>query len=114
VSLCADSQACFTFFALGWHRYVSFETIRVHRSMMMDWVSRWGVLAPLAYAAAYALMTAFSIPGGALATIVGGYLFGLWLGSAAAVIGATVGAVAVFLAARTALGDFLRARRTNG
>jgi uncharacterized membrane protein YdjX (TVP38/TMEM64 family) len=55
-------------------------------------------------------MTAFSIPGGALATIVGGYLFGLWLGVAASVVGATLGAMAVFLAARTALGELLRAK----
>ncbi len=42
--------------------------------------------------------------------VVGGYLFGLWLGAAASVIGATLGAIAVFLAARTALADFLRAK----
>ncbi len=100
--------ACF--FALGWHRYVSFETIRAHRGMLMDWVGHWGATAVLVYVAAYALMTAFSIPGGALATIVGGYLFGLWLGAAAAVVGATLGAIAVFLAARTALGEYLRAK----
>jgi uncharacterized membrane protein YdjX (TVP38/TMEM64 family) len=99
-----------TFIALGWHRHVSFEAIRMHRGMLMDWVDRWGMLAALAYGAGYAAMAAFSIPGGALATIAGGYLFGLWLGAAASVVGATLGAVAVFLAARTALGDFLRAK----
>ncbi len=105
--LCAGFAA---FFALGWHRYVSFESIRMYRGMLMDWVARWGAMAPLVYVIGYALMTAFSIPGGALATIVGGYLFGLWLGAAASVVGATIGAIAVFLAARTALGDFLRAK----
>lgn len=105
--LCAGLAA---FFALGWHRHVSFETIRAHRGMLLDWVRDWGLLAALAYVAGYAAMAAFSIPGGALATIVGGYLFGLWLGAAAAVAGATLGAAAVFLAARTALGDALRAR----
>lgn len=105
--LCAGFAA---FFALGWHRYVSFEAIRIHRGMLMEWVGRWGMMAVLAYVTGYALMAAFSIPGGALATIVGGYLFGLWLGIAASVIGATLGAVAVFLAARTALGGILRAK----
>lgn len=102
------------FFALGGYRYVSFETIRIHRGMLMEWVGRWGLLAAMAFAGCYALMAAFSIPGGALATIVGGYLFGLWLGVAASVIGATLGAVAVFLAARTALGEFLRAKAGTG
>jgi uncharacterized membrane protein YdjX (TVP38/TMEM64 family) len=105
--LCAGFAA---FFALGWHRHVSFEAIRMHRGMLMDWVDRWGMMAALAYIAGYAAMAAFSIPGGALATIAGGYLFGLWLGAAASVVGATLGAVTVFLAARTALGDFLRAK----
>jgi uncharacterized membrane protein YdjX (TVP38/TMEM64 family) len=107
VILCAGLAA---FFALGWHRYISFEMIRVHRSMLMEWVGRWGMMAMVAYIAGYAAMAAFSIPGGALATMVGGYLFGLWMGAAASVIGATLGAIAVFLAARTALGEPLRAR----
>jgi uncharacterized membrane protein YdjX (TVP38/TMEM64 family) len=107
VILCAGLAA---FFALGWHRYISFEMIRVHRSMLMEWVGRWGMMAMVAYVAGYAAMAAFSIPGGALATMVGGYLFGLWIGAAASVIGATLGAIAVFLAARTALGEPLRAR----
>ena len=98
------------FFALGWHRYISFEMIRTHRGMLMEWVGRWGALAAFAYGVSYALMTAFSIPGGALSTIVGGYLFGLWIGTASTVVGATLGAIAVFLAARTALGDALRAK----
>src|SRR6185503_18047511 len=71
--LCAGFAA---FFALGWHRYISFDTIRIHRGMLMEWVGRWGMMAGAAFIGAYALMAAFSIPGGALATIVGGYLFG--------------------------------------
>jgi uncharacterized membrane protein YdjX (TVP38/TMEM64 family) len=102
------------FVALGWHRYLSFEQIKAHRAMLMEWVERWGSLAMVAYAVGYALMAAFSIPGGAVATITGGYLFGLWAGTAASVIGATIGAVAVFLAARTALGDVLRAKASPG
>jgi len=105
--LCAGLVA---FFALGWHRYFSFDTIREQRGMLMDWVGRWGMLAAFAFGAGYALMIAFSIPGAALATILGGYLFGLWIGTAASMAGATLGAIAVFLAARTALGDVLRAR----
>ena len=33
------------FFALGWHRYISFETIKSHRAVLMEWVSRWGMMA---------------------------------------------------------------------
>ena len=41
-------------------------------------------------------------------TITGGFLFGVWLGGLLTLFGATAGAVAVFLAARTAFGGVLR------
>ena len=98
------------FFAFGLNDYVSFEQLARHREALKAWVSEYGLLAALIAGLAYAVMTAFSIPGGALATIVVGFLFGLYAGSVIVVIGATVGATAVFLAARTALGDSLRAK----
>ncbi|MEC9369347.1 MAG: VTT domain-containing protein, partial [Pseudomonadota bacterium] len=51
-----------------------------------------------------------SVPGAALLTVTGGFLFGIWVGTAAVVVGATLGATAVFLIARTALGEALRAK----
>jgi uncharacterized membrane protein YdjX (TVP38/TMEM64 family) len=96
------------FFAFGLHKYVGFEQIKQHRDALKGWVEAWGLAAALVFALGYAAMTAFSIPGGAVATITGGFLFGLWLGTASAVVGATIGAIAVFLAARTAFGDALR------
>ena len=58
--------------------------------------------------AVYALAVALSLPGGAVLTIAGGFLFGTMLGSAYVIVAATMGAIGVFLAARTALGDVLR------
>jgi uncharacterized membrane protein YdjX (TVP38/TMEM64 family) len=51
-----------------------------------------------------------SLPGGAVLTIAGGFLFGWFLGGVASIVGATIGACAVFLIARSSLGDFLAAR----
>jgi len=98
------------FFASGFHRYISLDTLHDNRDMLTRWVADAGVLACVIYTAAYAGIVAFSVPGAAVMTIAGGFLFGPWLGAVLTVIGATVGAVAVFLAARYALADFLRAR----
>ena len=98
------------FFALGLDRYLSFQTLADHRDWLMAQVREVPVLAALAYMLAYAAVAAFSIPGGAVLTILGGFLFGTWLGTTYAVTGATLGSIAVFLAARTALGDAMRAR----
>lgn len=98
------------FFALGLQRYVTFETLAAHREALLAWVAARPLIAPIAYMAVYVLAVAFSVPGGLLLTISGGFLFGTALGGAYAVIGATIGAVALFLAARTAIGDLLRAK----
>lgn len=101
------------FLLLGGQRYVSLSALEEHHESLKTLVDQagWGGL--LAYVLVYAGATAFSIPGGALLTIVGGFLFGTGLGTACVVVGATAGACAVFLAARTALADLLR-RQAQG
>ncbi|MGY9018181.1 MAG: TVP38/TMEM64 family protein [Alphaproteobacteria bacterium] len=96
------------FFAFDLDRYLSLSALKENREALTGWVADTGLVAWLAYASVYALVTAFSIPGGAVMTIAGGFLFGPWLGGTLTVIGATIGATAIFLAARCALADFLR------
>ncbi len=98
------------FFALGLHRYISFEVLRENRVTLFNWVQQNGLLAALVYMAIYAIAVAFSLPGGLVLSITGGFLFGTLWGSLYIVIGATVGATALFIIAKSALGDFLRAK----
>ena len=95
-------------FALDLDRYLSFETLSQNRDRLLAFVDANMVLAPLLFVAVYATVVALSIPGGAVLTIAGGFLFGVWLGSALVIVGATLGATLVFLIARSALGDTLR------
>lgn len=101
--LVAIAVAAAVFLAAGGERYVSFAALAAHRAGLADFVMRWGALAILVYIAVYAALTALSVPGAAILTMAGGFLFGTWLGGFAAVIGATLGASAIFLAARTGL-----------
>ena len=98
------------FFAFGLDDYVSFYALRDHREVLLQFVASHGVRAALLFMACYAVVIAFSIPGGAVMTIAGGFFFGTIAGTVYVVIAATVGATALFLAARTALGDALRAK----
>jgi uncharacterized membrane protein YdjX (TVP38/TMEM64 family) len=98
------------FFVLGLERHLSFETLGRHHAALAAWVAGNTVLAALAFVAGYALIVAFSLPVAALLTPLGGFLFGTWTGAALSVIAATLGAVAVFLAARTAFRDLFHAR----
>jgi uncharacterized membrane protein YdjX (TVP38/TMEM64 family) len=98
------------FFALGLDRYVSFEALRHHRHALAAYVAGHAVQAGLAYVGAYCLVIATSVPGGAVLTVAGGFLFGPVLGTAYAVVGATAGATILFLAARYACAGAFRHR----
>jgi uncharacterized membrane protein YdjX (TVP38/TMEM64 family) len=98
------------FFAAGLDRYVSFEALRANRVVLTEWVAANAWLAPLAFIGIYAAAVAFSLPLGAVLTLTGGFLFGVWWGTLYSVIGATCGAVLVFLAARSAFRESVRAR----
>lgn len=101
------------FFLLGLDRYLSFEALGRNRQALIDFVAANGVAAATGFIVLYAIVTAASLPGGALLTLMGGFLFGTVFGSIYVVIGATLGATGIFLAARTALGDVLRKRAGN-
>jgi uncharacterized membrane protein YdjX (TVP38/TMEM64 family) len=60
-----------------------------------------------AYIALYVTAAALSIPVGFYLTVIGGILFGTVLGGAAALVGATTGAICIFLIARSAIGEYL-------
>jgi len=96
------------FFALDLHRYFSFETLKENRMVLQAFVERHFLLAIAIYGAGYAIAVAFSFPGASILTIAGGFLFGLTSGTLATVLGATLGATGLFLAAKLAFGNLLR------
>ena len=97
-------------FLFGPDNATLFEALRTHREKLLALVAEYAVIAELVYALVYAVAIAFSIPGGAMMTIIGGFLFGPLRTTLYVVVAATVGATALFLVARSAVGDRLRAR----
>lgn len=65
----------------------------------------WLVL--FAFIGIYIAATAFMVPASAL-TIGGGFLFGVYVGAPAVIVGATIGACILFIAAKTSLGETLK------
>jgi len=96
------------FFAAGGHHYLTFAALAENRDWLSSLVQRWGFVAAFLYIAVYALLVALSVPGSAVLTIAGGFLFGTWLGTLCAVLGATLGATGIFLATRAGLGGLAR------
>jgi uncharacterized membrane protein YdjX (TVP38/TMEM64 family) len=93
---------------------LSFETLRANRDALLAWRDQNYLLAAGAYLALYVAIVAFSLPGGFVMTVTGGFLFGLVPGAPLAIVAATIGATCIFLAARAGLGDALYARIRAG
>ena len=98
------AAAWIAFMLAGGYRYLNFAALAENRDWLCNLVQHWGFLAVLVYIAVYGILIALSVPGAAVLTIAGGFLFGTWIGAVCAVIGATLGATALFLAARAGLG----------
>src|SRR5215831_8567768 len=94
-------------FAMGWHRQLSFETLVRHHETLRTFIAAHEAAAVAAYVALYIAAVALSIPVGFYLTVTGGILFGAVLGGAAAVVSATIGAICIFLIAKSAVGDYL-------
>ncbi len=96
--------------AFGWQHVLSFEALGRQQATLRGFVAADPVAAPVAYMIVYAAAVALSIPGGVVLSVAGGVLFGLAAGAVYAIVGAWLGAILVFLAARYAIGDLLERR----
>jgi uncharacterized membrane protein YdjX (TVP38/TMEM64 family) len=102
--------ALVAFYLAGLQRYLSFESFAAHELQIQDFVARHLILAVLIYMAVYVAVVALSLPGAAVMSITGGFLFGWMLSAPVTVVAATLGAVIVFAAVRTSFGAVLAER----
>lgn len=103
------------FLALGGGGWLDPAALARHREELIGFTRDTGALVSASiYMAVYAAAVAISVPGATVLTLAGGFMFGTLLGSVYAIVGATLGACAVFLAARSAIGEALRRRAGPG
>jgi uncharacterized membrane protein YdjX (TVP38/TMEM64 family) len=89
---------------------LSFDSLARHREALLAFRDAHYLWAVLGFMAAYVAIVALSLPGGTIASLTGGFLFGLFPGVIYVVLAAGTGAVLVFLAARTGFGAALARR----
>ena len=90
--------------------YLSFEALAANREALIAFRDDNYLLTVLVFVLAYVVIVAFSLPGATVATLTGGFLFATFPGALFNVTGATIGATAIFLAARWGFGDSLSKR----
>ena len=95
-------------FAFGLDEWLNWETLRQHESNLKQTVAQHPVLLGALFVLVYTLVVALSLPAATVLTLSGGLIFGPLWGGGLTIIGATSGACLVFLATRSAFGDFFR------
>jgi uncharacterized membrane protein YdjX (TVP38/TMEM64 family) len=96
--------------ASGLAQQISWAALARNQLTLSAWVASHPIAAPALYVAIYAVAVALSVPESAVLTVAAGLLFDTLLGGILAVIGSTVGAVALFLAVRHHLADAIARR----
>lgn len=89
---------------------LSFQALADNREALIAFRDANYVATVATFITLYALIVAFSLPGATIATLTGGFLFATFPGALFNITGATIGATAIFLAARWGLGERLAAR----
>jgi uncharacterized membrane protein YdjX (TVP38/TMEM64 family) len=89
---------------------LDFDTLKANRAELMAFTQRHYAAMLIGTTLAYTLATAVSFPAGVLLTLAMGLLFGRWVGTAAVVLAASVGATLAMLAARYLFAEVVRRR----
>ncbi len=90
--------------------YLTFDTLAANREALIGYRDAHYLATALVFVGIYTVIVTFSLPGAAIASITGGFLFGMFPGVPLNLLAATSGAVAIFLAARWGLGARLERR----
>ena len=79
--------------------YLTFDTLAANREALIGYRDAHYLATALVFVGIYTVIVTFSLPGAAIASITGGFLFGMFPGVPLNLLAATTGAVAIFLAA---------------
>ncbi|WP_119343665.1 TVP38/TMEM64 family protein [Facilibium subflavum] len=96
------------FFSLGGERYLHLDTIAKNYQYLQRFTTDHYFLSVILYMLIYVAIVAFSVPGATVMTLLGGFLFGTFLGGIWAILSATIGATMTFLAVKIAFAEALR------
>lgn len=91
------------FLAFGGARFLSLASLADNARALRQVADDWGKAAPLLFIAVNGALLMLLVVPAWFCAILGGLLFGRWLGLACALIGTTLGASGVFLMARAGL-----------
>ncbi len=108
--LAALLAAVVAFFAFDLQRFFSLQYIQEQRAGLLAMYEAQPLRVAGGFVAVYVLVTALSLPGAVIMTLLGGALFGLLLGTVLVSFASAIGATLAFLVSRYVLRDAVKSR----
>lgn len=99
-----------TFYYLDVGRYLSLESLKEHRDRLLAFTEDRYTVSVALFILTYVMVAGLALPGAAILTLAGGFLFGSVWGTLFVNIGATTGATIAFLAARYLLREWVESK----
>lgn len=91
-------------------QYLTLENAKAQQALLADYIENNFIVASLIYFFAYILITAFSIPGAAVVTLLGAALFGFVTSLVLVSFASSIGATLAFLSSRYLLRDWVQSK----
>ncbi|MGR4990254.1 TVP38/TMEM64 family protein [Vibrio rotiferianus] len=105
--------ATIIFLGVNFGQYLTLENAKAQQEALNTFISQNFVLAAATYFFAYIAITAFSIPGAAVVTLLGAALFGFWTSLLLVSFASTIGATVAFLSSRYLLREWVQSKFGN-
>ena len=90
--------------------YISYETLRNNHESLINFKNENYWVTVIIFIISYITLVTFALPGSPIASLTGGFLFGLAFGTFLNVTAAATGATLIFLAAKNGFGNKLTQR----
>ncbi len=104
------AAALFSYFAFDLGRFLTLGYVQSQLTAIQAYADAQFLAAAGIYFLAYVVVTALSIPGAAVVTLVGGAIFGLAWGTLIVSFASTIGATLAFMTSRLLLRDWVQSR----
>ena len=89
------------------------KTLFIYLEIIQDYISNNFLISFLLFTFSYCFLIICNFPAASLLSLIGGFLYGTWVGGIGIIIGGTIGSFIVFLVAKSFLYDYISKKLLN-
>ena len=87
--------------------FFELKTLFIYLGIIQDYISKNFFISFLLFTLSYCFLIICNFPAASLLSLIGGFLYGTWVGGIGIIIGGTIGSFIVFLVAKSFFHDYI-------